>query len=486
MEEGSEEFFKNIDRISSLVARYESNETDHGGIWFDTEDIEDICNYYINAGNYSKAEKVLQLGERLHPGDETMPMIRANLLVMESKPEEALVLLDQYPHKEDYYWHYLRFSALVNLQRTDEAIAEADMVVMLDDDKVGATIDVALLFAETEHIDLAISYLERTEKSDTDEADKKKLYALLTQYYGESGKYEEALAYTEKWIDADPYSVNAWCVKATIELDCDRYENALNDYDFALAIDPQCELALVTKVRLLCLLSREEEALQVLDDMAEMTAYHKHIGLMLRGDIYFMKGDYRKAHSCYYKGFNSQFFIVDSAHRYMECKARLHKWRGVVSLGKFLLQVDPDDTEVIEQMADAYFELKEYQEAAKMFRRYIKLAPDDVDILLRYSGLLLDMDEMKKAYTYIHRAYKLAPDISQTNLLMAVVCYLRGEDKRMYRYYRKACSIDKHSKALFFQMLPEVEPYINGLDSIVRKYEKAGVTDIDRLLFEKK
>ena len=486
MKQDPEEYFRNLERIGNLVARFESKQTNDHDVWFDSEDIEDICNYYIDLGKFDKAEQVLQLGERLHPTDELMPMLRAHLLIEKLEPQKALELIDWLQYTQDFYWHYLRLGALADLERWAEALSEADNALQFDNDNIAATLDIARVFSNRNQHKHALHYLKLADEANINDADKVDLLKALGECLAELELYKEALPYIDRWINVDPYSVEAWCIRATLEIDLGRYDLALDNFDYALAIEPKNETALITKSKLLFMLSRDQEALQVLEDIAGISKQWKGVSLMMQGDMYFWKGNYNKAHAYYYKGFNKLFFLADSVVRYMECKAALHKWRGVITLGSFLLRFNPNDTKVLELMSDAYFELKELSNSAKMLRKCVKLEPENVYMLLRYGSLMLDMNDIKKAYSSIHRAYLMAPDISQTNLLMAVVCYLRGENKRMYQYYRKACKMDRSSRTTFLQLIPDLKPYINRLDSIVRKYEKEGIKNIEQLLFDKK
>jgi tetratricopeptide (TPR) repeat protein len=423
------------------------------------------------------------LGERLHPNDELMPLLRAHVLIEEYRPEEALVFLDKMQVSNDFYWNYLRMGALADLQRWEEAKEAADKALACDSDIVAAALDISRVFFDRDQLDLSLHYLLIADAANEDNTE---VLELIVECYTGLKKYSEALPYVERLIDDNPYSVDAWRQKAALDIDMGKYDIALEDFEYAIAINPQDESTLVAKIKLLLFLGRFDEALPIMNIVEGFSSEWKNVCMMLRGDMYYLRGNIKKAHSYYYKGFNRHFFIADSAMRYLDCKMALRRWRGAVMVGNCLLKYLPDDRRLLEHLSDAYFELKEFAMSAKMLRRCLKNEPDNVYLLLRYGSLLLDMQELKKAYTTIHRAYRLSPDISQTNLLMAVVCWLRKENKRMYQYYRRACSLDKSSRDTFLTICPELKSYIDRLDALARQCEKNGIKDIERELFKKK
>lgn len=485
MEQNDNKHNKEKERINRLVAKFEANLTDDGKVntWFDSEDIEDICNHYLDKGKMKLAERAVAVGMSLHPKDETMQLLHAHVLIEEYKPQEALELLDSMHLTDDFYHSYLRLGALADLGRWQDAVAAADNAMKQDSDVLAAAMDVAHVFYDRGQTDTALLYLLRAEKEVPDD---KELTELILQCYADLGQTDTALTYVDKLIDADPYNIDAWQTKAALHVDKEAYQQALEDFEYAIAINPESETTLISKAKLLMLMNRLDDALAVIDEIEGISNMWHGVCMMLRGDVQFMIGDMHKAHTYYYKGFSRKMCLYDSTMRYMECKMRLAKWDGAVSIGNHLLNMTPDDKKLLEMLSDAYFEIKRYDMSARMLRRCLRLEPDNVYMLLRYGTLMLDMQDTKKAYTAIHRAYRISPEISYTNLLMAVVCYVKSEYKRMYHYYRNACKADPASKKTFISICPDVEQYIESLDALTKKCEEKGITNIDKILFKKK
>ena len=117
MKQTSDDYLREQDRLQQLVQRYENSLTPDGNLttWFDSEDIEDICNVYVDAGDLKKANDALKVGLQMHPTDSALQMLRAHLLIEEYKPEEASILLKQLNFTKEFYWHYLCLGAYADL-----------------------------------------------------------------------------------------------------------------------------------------------------------------------------------------------------------------------------------------------------------------------------------------------------------------------------------------------------------------------------------
>ena len=133
MKQTPEEYFREQQRLQQLVSKFEESLFGNNiSAWFDSEDIEDICNYYIDHDNLSKANEALQVGLQMHPTDGLLQMLRAHLLIEESKPTEALKVLETLNCKDDFYWHYLRLGAYSDLKKWKLAETEASRHELFD------------------------------------------------------------------------------------------------------------------------------------------------------------------------------------------------------------------------------------------------------------------------------------------------------------------------------------------------------------------
>lgn len=459
------------DRLARLVAHYEEGRAKGDNIYLDSEDIEDICNFYIEGRCLKKADELIEWGRTLHPDDAIVYMLEAHVLIERKKSKDALRLLQEHKAEDDYYWYYLRAAAFLNLKEWDAAEEAAWEACRIDGD-IETFTDFGSLFFEYNQIKTAICFLKQAEERRKDSS---WVTLFIANCYRALNETESALSYVEKVLDNNPYSTEAWLMRASIHFDTEQYEESLNDFEYLAAINPNDEMYQVGIIRSLCLLNRDDEAKLCINRLEEEQPHTSCLCQMLRGDIFYYNGDYKKAHTCYYKGYDKEYFLADSTIHYMECKMRMKKWDGAISLGNRLLRYIPDNTEVLEMLTDCACEKGNMPLALRCIRKCIRLNQDDANYWLRYGSILLDMQEEKKAYSALHKAWKMMPEAGITNMMMAVMCCLKQDRKQMYSFLGRARKVDDAMLDKFLLLFPEEKEYIDYMDA-----KSAGETQTDK------
>ena len=90
-------------------------------------------------------------------------------------------------------------------------------------------------------------------------------------------KYEQVIYLCDKTIEADPFSLHAYHMyvkKAKALNKLERYKEALESADHAIAIDPESEEGYSVKVEPLFYLGREEELTTVLEEIIAINPHN--------------------------------------------------------------------------------------------------------------------------------------------------------------------------------------------------------------------
>ncbi|MBQ9705455.1 MAG: tetratricopeptide repeat protein [Paludibacteraceae bacterium] len=440
------------------LRRYEEGLRFGVSCWLDAEEVEDLFQYYLENDQLSRAEQVYKHGLRLHPDDEYLPLLGIHLLLEHDKPREALDALDAKPMAEDFYWHYLRLGALADMERWEEAEQEGDSIILQEQDMpLETAVDVAHVFMDRDQLLLTLKYLKRAEAIEPSDEE---VLLDTARCLGMLERNEEALVYAERLIDLQPYNATVWNLKASLLLALNRNEEALEAVDYALAIEPDNEMMIIGKIKVLTLLDRDEEALRLISETEREQPHMQQMCYSLRGDILFWQQKYKEAEKVYRKGFDTEFFLSDSAMRYLECMMQLKQWRSAFRFGKRLLQVMGDDLLLLEKMSDTAYELNDMSTALQMLRRALRQQPDSTYLLLRYGSLQLDAGDTAAAYRAIHKAWRLMPEDKHTNIMMAFVCCLKKQYKAMHRYLKQACKQDPKALDTFLSLYPDAKNII--------------------------
>jgi tetratricopeptide (TPR) repeat protein len=97
-----------------------------------------------------------------------------------------------------------------------------------------------------------------------------KEYLLKGYEYYYKKKYDEAIESYEKALAIDPNYAPAWHNKGLVLHNLGKYDEAIKHYDRALAIDPNCAFALNNKGRALGNLGKYDEAIKYYDKASEI------------------------------------------------------------------------------------------------------------------------------------------------------------------------------------------------------------------------
>ena len=79
--------------ISELIQKYEQMRYMDKNIYFDADEFAILADYYNDFGDTSEAEHIVEVGLGMHPGSSELMIVKAKVLVISEKYEEAYKIL---------------------------------------------------------------------------------------------------------------------------------------------------------------------------------------------------------------------------------------------------------------------------------------------------------------------------------------------------------------------------------------------------------
>lgn len=253
--------FEDLD-IDALVARYEQMLSIGRKIYFDADEFAALGDYYISIGEYESAEEIVDEGMIMHPGNSLLAMLKAKVLVAFDFYEEALAYLDTVSDEGDVDIVLVRVEALFNTMREDEAfklIAETLERKFSEDDLYQFLTEVGFILADLAYYDRAVYFFERSAKMDDTNID---VLTELAFGYEWDADVESAIKITNRILDLDPYSYDAWVNMGRLYSMDSQYEEAISAFDFAHTIKEDEVDALKMKALSLFLNDNADEAIK--------------------------------------------------------------------------------------------------------------------------------------------------------------------------------------------------------------------------------
>ena len=302
--------------FQDVLSRYEKSLREGTSCYLDSDDYVDLSDYYLDENQPEKALAVCDKGLLHHPDDDLMPVVRAGVLIYLHRFDEAESIVDSLDSADNYDVIYLQAQLEYALyQRPDVANAYFETWMGEVEDEWGFydgrgfsknTHDrplydefddeeeesVSEQDAEREvrdaYLHVIMSYVELGEQG-REEYAQKWVKAYLDRF-DTLGNFESDLAiadicrdegYVElveliflRLLDTDPYLPNGWTILSAAQQTMEKYDEALNSLGFALAINPDDELALLTKAHSYYGLQNYAEALPVFLKYRRLTGAH--------------------------------------------------------------------------------------------------------------------------------------------------------------------------------------------------------------------
>ncbi len=297
-------------------------------------------------GLYMDALAVLERAFELEPDLSEGYVLRGHVLYMTNQPEQALDDLERALdlNPDDSTALLERASIYTEMGRYEEAIADYNALGALGPDKVDYYLQRARLYARLGEEEQALDELARGDnlidsRSYNDEEHAFQISLLRAQLLTEMGRYEEALG---EYAAMSSVSVDAQLGPGLVYWAMGDTQRADEVWDATfLAGSPSRADALNTLAWELALRGHYEPALPYADEAVALAPGNEHI-IHTRGYIYLGLGEYEDA-------------LADLQQAEM------------IGLGGYY-------PELYRDMGDAYFGLRDYQQAALAYQRYLDTA----------------------------------------------------------------------------------------------------------------
>lgn len=253
-----EKYFDSTE-FKETLKRYEDAEKRHERVYFESDELTDIAEYYYTIGNNSRAVEVLDYAINLHPGAALPLVFRGRTALLDekdaSKARHYISLIDD---QLDLDCIYLKAEIMINEGKEEAADNFLhECIDKIDEDDVpDYVLDVSTLFMDYNLTEKANEWLKLSDEPDL--ADYKELKGRIAF---SKGNYEESEHIFEALLDEDPYSNHFWNSLASTQFMRNHINDSITSSEFSIAINPNDDEAILNKANGLYSLGNFEEAL---------------------------------------------------------------------------------------------------------------------------------------------------------------------------------------------------------------------------------
>jgi tetratricopeptide (TPR) repeat protein len=244
-----------------ILQRYSLMESNGTEMYFDADEIVDLLDYFEEEDDFDHYEKVLELGQKLHPENQDIKIRMCRALVYREDYDTALRAIERIGDPDDPELELLKMECFCALDRFDEVWEYVEKKQAENSDELEEIFEyLAPVMNELNCFNEAQILLQRGLAIFPDNLILKEEYCYYLEMQGQP---QQALSICSELIDTDPYSADYWYMQGRLFLMQSDYDKAVDAFDFALACDDSDVEIKVMKAYCLFMNEHYEKAIDV-------------------------------------------------------------------------------------------------------------------------------------------------------------------------------------------------------------------------------
>ena len=435
--------------VKNLVKEYEAMSQKETVSFYEETVFVGMIDILEKEGKWQKANRLADAAIAQHPFSAVLYLRKAELLLNRNMIDESLVTIDRAEifAPNNIRLHMLRAELLSTKGEFVEALS------ILDGIKSKANLtelsEVFLIEAEIyedlRDFQAMFRSLRRCLLTNRNNVEGYTSMLLLVE---KKGLYKDSIEVHNKLIDQDAYNWRAWLNLGFALRGINKYEEAIEAYEYAFGIEQTCKMAYMEAADLMLEKGHYARALYVYENAIFYTREDGEIMRQL-GFCYEKLNDYKTAQIFYNRSLE---FDTDEAEVYFrmgECYKAQGLFEKAIKVYRQAIKLEPHREDFHAGLADAYFHNDHLSSALFSYRKAAYLAPDDVTYWLRYTYFLLNIGQVKMALRALDNAEINcgAPEIEYCRI--ACLYQLGKKSEALYRLGEALqCDYDLH-KSLF-------------------------------------
>ncbi len=425
--------------------------------FFDAQEFEYIVQYYIDFGKINLAKKAVKIGNKQHPKNINILLLKSEILILEDRLESAKRILffihKIEPNNIDAYIQ--KATILSKLKKHNKSIEILSKCLKYSEYKFEVWHLIAMEYLTIGNFKKAMVYFKLCIENEP--SDHQILYNLI--YCIDNLKlHKEAVEILNEILEKDPYNELVWLELGKQYLELNDNKNAINSFDYAILCDDEFSAAYVEKGKVLQKNNNFLDAIENYQFSLTLESPSAFIYLrmaecfkMLRKDTLEMK---------YYKlSIKEDPNYEESWLALIEYYLNRNNFKSALIHCNKALKINEYYPEYWKKYAKINKYLNRFVAAEEGFKNIIGLGKDE---LMSWSGwidTLISQNKWEKGHLIGEKAKKLYPNVPDLDFKIAL-CYLNLGKKNEMEFYLE--NVRKNIKLLSPKLL-EFYPHLEVL-----------------------
>lgn len=219
--------------FKETLARYENMLSQGKRVFFDSDELTLLAEYYASKGKPEASDKVIDYALTLYPDNQDVLIFKCHSLLSTLQIPEAEHLIRTLPDQSDYEAKLL-YGELYLLKGETNETQQLFNDLYESYPETDTALDIAQLYMDYQMKDYAYPWIQKALRQEPDNLEAIELMACF-QYASQN--IDEAIDLFNQILDEEPYNLTAWQNLARCYVYKDDLTKALEAIDFAMVAD---------------------------------------------------------------------------------------------------------------------------------------------------------------------------------------------------------------------------------------------------------
>jgi tetratricopeptide (TPR) repeat protein len=448
------------DFFSGLLSRFEQMYNEKDYTFFDSDELEEIINYYLTTEELSYAEYAIEIALKQFPNSTEFLCFHAQCIHLQGESDKAIELLNELEdaNPETIEIFILLGEIFRDTGKSVQSIRYFEKALSLaDEEEVADIVEQIIdsLYESGQH-NRIIPYYKKLLKIQPNNSS---AMSGLAFCFTMLNREEEGIHFFQKIIENNHFNEIAWFCLGNLFFDCDLYEKSIEAFDYVLAIEPNYTTASIKKGYAYISLKNIDDAINIFVELLNTEDDDFSIYIYL-AYCYSLKGDYNTSLDYYLKVIEIDPEMTEAHIGIGYGYAELGQYDFALKHIRIVLDDYEDSDEIWEYRAFLEEKVGLFTDACMSFDKCIELNPENTTARLDYSSLLIDeLDDFERAKAVIDEGLKF--DTMDVHLIyrMAAIHFEAGLEQEATQWLHTALAIDKQSIQLLYDYSPQLLLY---------------------------
>ena len=450
--------------IQELIERFENQLENDRLSYFDVDELNIMIDYYIQHDDIEKINILADMAMKYHSESPIIYSIMAKKYLSVQDAHNALKYLqeeDNNTEDPDYHVNLGYCYGLLNMHK-ESIIAYKKAIKLLGENENVTDIygSIGTEYMILRDYEKALYYLK---KGLTDNIEYSEQYMQIINCYFNLDRGFESIDFLKEEIDKNPHSIPAWMSLGNSYLRLHLLEKAVEQYEYALAIDQHYDKAYINIATINNELDKYQDTIDIVEE-AFRNNVKKPILYCLYGEALAKTGMKLEAINNFKKALELDENMAEAyaGLGFIFCEEENHK--SAVKFLKRAHELSPFNTDYLFVLVEENNKLGKYKTSIKYLKEIEELYPYDVNLYIAFMEVYILMDDINKAIKYIEKGLELLGRQAPLLYRMAFINFIDDEEQLGLMNLEEALELDTEGVQEFIDFDPN---YILNNDNIV-------------------